>query len=470
LIYLDEEGKRHDAGQVKIAKRGMNRGRTILDNEFETLDASYASLGQSQSYYETLQLLPFHVRKAILEALRDIVWDPNIASQFEDEEVFGTSLLRSIGEVSIEKFRSIVQDRSVRTAFSFNYHLPPPHNLVLSFSAVPSSHPPTNIHVLIGSNGVGKTRMLRDLAQLMGNRRSSDGGINGSLEFVRYAVQEQPATSAFANLITVAFSAFDPFPSTEEPPTFPTPNRPRFKLKEHYVGLKKWGTDLALKDGAALEDEFVSSASQCLNSSNRDGWLSALNTLSSDVVLADMHLREIATVTNEKLLQARLAEVFKSASSGHRIVLLTMTQLVSLVGERSLVLIDEPETHLHPPLQAAFIRALSELLASRNGIAIMATHSPVMLQEVPRECVWMLYRNGEVISASRPEIETFAENVGVLTREVFRLEVTESGFHAMLKRETEKAKNYDAVLSAFSGKVGTEGRTLVRALVRGSET
>jgi hypothetical protein len=36
-----------------------------------------------------------------------------------------------------------------------------------------------------------------------------------------------------------------------------------------------------------------------------------------------------------------------------------------------------------PPLLAAMMRALSDLLVDRNGVAVVATHSPVVLQEVP---------------------------------------------------------------------------------------
>jgi predicted ATP-dependent endonuclease of OLD family len=104
-----------------------------------------------------------------------------------------------------------------------------------------------------------------------------------------------------------------------------------------------------------------------------------------------------------------------------------MTHLAEQVDERTLVPIDEPETHLHPPLLSAFIRALSDLLVDRNGVAIIATHLPVVLQEVPRTCVWKLRRSGSLLTAAPPEIETFGENVGVLTREAFGLEVTRSG-------------------------------------------
>ena len=86
---------------------------------------------------------------------------------------------------------------------------------------------------------------------------------------------------------------------------------------------------------------------------------------------------------------------------------------------KTLVLLDEPESHLHPPLLSAFIRALSNLLYDRNGVAIVATHSPVVLQEIPRSCISKIQRVGLVTNIKMPDIETFGENVGVLTREVF---------------------------------------------------
>jgi predicted ATP-dependent endonuclease of OLD family len=144
-----------------------------------------------------------------------------------------------------------------------------------------------------------------------------------------------------------------------------------------------------------------------------------MEALGSDLMFAEMELTQMEGDD----FRVRLFNIFRTASSGHKTVLLTMTKLVEVVGERTLVLIDEPEAHLHPPLAASFIRAFSALLASRNGLAILATHSPVMLQEVPQDCVWLLFRNGENIEVERPQIETFAETLGVLTREVFRLEV-----------------------------------------------
>ncbi|MNT13069.1 hypothetical protein D3C72_1480250 [compost metagenome] len=135
------------------------------------------------------------------------------------------------------------------------------------------------------------------------------------------------------------------------------------------------------------------------------------------------------------------------------------------VEERILVLIDEPESHLHPPLLSAFVRALSELLTDRNGVSIIATHSPVVLQEAPKSCVWLLRRSGHLRVAKRPERETFGENVGVLTHDVFGLEVTNSGFHKMIAEAVRRFDSLEEVLSYFNGDLGGEAEAIAMSLL-----
>lgn len=106
------------------------------------------------------------------------------------------------------------------------------------------------------------------------------------------------------------------------------------------------------------------------------------------------------------------------------------------------------------------------MLTIRNGLAILATHSPVMLQEVPRDCVWLLFREGANTSSQRPQVETFAENLGVLTREVFRLEVTQSGYHTLLATAVRSSETSEELFANFRDHLGTEGRAVARSLFR----
>lgn len=47
-------------------------------------------------------------------------------------------------------------------------------------------------------------------------------------------------------------------------------------------------------------------------------------------------------------------------------------------------------------------------------------------------------RSGDELVGERPLIETFGENIGVLTSEIFGYEVTNSGFHSMIQDVVKK--------------------------------
>ena len=125
---------------------------------------------------------------------------------------------------------------------------------------------------------------------------------------------------------------------------------------------------------------------------------------------------------------------------------------------------------MHPPLVSAFIRALSDLLTYRNGVAIIATHSPVIVQEVPKKCVWILRRAGKYRKFERPQIETFGENLGELTTEIFGYEVLNSGFHKILKDVSQKEDTYNDALEHFRNELGNEAKSILKTYMYERET
>jgi len=269
----------------------------------------------------------------------------------------------------------------------------------------------------------------------------------------------------FTSLVSVTFSAFDPF----EP--LPTHHNKSKGVQYAYIGLKRIGPD---KDGRrrppkspnALSTDFGESVVICRQGARPGRWRRALEMLEADPIFKDAEISNLARSGIEtESLKEEARTLFKDLSSGHKIVLLTITRLVETVEEKTLVLVDEPEAHLHPPLLSAFVRALSDLLINRNGVALVATHSPVVLQEVPQRCVWIIRRTGTKSIAERPEVQTFGENVGLLTREVFGLEVTQSGFHKMLRDAVAQLPDYERVLHRFNDELGDEARAIVQGLL-----
>ena len=466
LVYFDENGARIDIGEVKIMQVGVSRGYTPMEDTFDVLDRGYAALGQGQDYYETLLELDEEPRLEILNSLRDVVWNQVARDEIHDEVAYIDSLMRSIGEKRFAKLVKIILNEAELTPFKFTYKFPNVDERIL-FKVTPNSRPPSNIHVVIGRNGVGKTTLLTSLSSLLRNGRDRRLG-----RLIFHDDEDTAAKDQFANLITVAFSVFDKF----DPPPRSLAGLLRSRktgtksgIQYNYVGLKKRirrGDERATgnKNDADLQKDFVESTLRCLRSASRPRWQAAMRILEADPLFAGLQLSKLPDLpTNE--IEDLAGALFESASSGHKIVLLTLTQLAELVSERTLVLIDEPEAHLHPPLIMAFVRALSDLLSKRNGVAILATHSPVVAQEVPSDCVSLMFRHGGEIQIERPEIETFAENLGVLSREIFRLQVTESGHHNLIADAVKDAEDIEQLMDMFEDRVGAEGRALARAML-----
>lgn len=453
IILFDEKGIKHDLGYIKIANFGQTTyARIELPEKFESLDERYFSLGQSAEYYEIIQGLNPQIKELLLLGLKDIVYNEKLQERALLENVTNISLLRGTTLVTIQgQYKRILNGEAPLTKYDFSYKTIQTENEAgyeLSFNVVPVSNPPSNIHVLIGRNGVGKTHLLNNMVKSFIKADDAKG------EFQEVVSLFGVAGEFFSRVVSVSYSAFDPFVPHEER-TYPNYS---------YIGLKKVEVE-ATKSHDELAEEFFNSINHCFSVGKKEKWIKGVKSLESDPLFAEINITQI--VDNE-LNKDYIIKLFKKLSSGHSIVLLTITKLVEKIEEKTLVLLDEPEAHLHPPLQSAFIRALSDLLINRNAVAIIATHSPVITQEVPKSCIWKLSRFGCEAKAERFESETFGETIEKLTREVFGLEVNESGFYKLLSDDVNSGKTYEQIIEKYEEQLGFEAKLLLRALLNDS--
>ncbi|MGW2721045.1 AAA family ATPase [Streptomyces sp. NPDC001492] len=447
-----------EIGTVKVGHTSMYAGGeryTPLPQRFTQLDRSFFSLGQSDEYYRNLHEVVGPAREDVLRALRDIALDEDILAMAMDYDVTRSSLLRWVKLSAVEgQLRRIARGGVRKMSFDVAYEPPVPHGaepVRLRFQVEPDSNPPSNVHALTGRNGVGKSFVLSHLARAV-------AAIEPEPELLGRVIEYGREGRSFTNLVTVSFSAFDDFPLVESDDRFIA----------SYVGLRVQGArSPRFKTPNGLRGDFAQGMQACLTRERVGQWLEALRMLDypGSGLLEEGWLENFENSPSRRSRERKARALFRQLSSGHKIVLLTMTRLIEHVSERTLVIIDEPETHLHPPLLAAFMRALSDLLTERNGLAVVATHSPVVLQEIPAHCVWKLWRYGGQLGAGQPRIETYGENVGVLTHEVFGLEVTAAGFLQELRRLVSEGYSYDAVLERFHGRLGSEAQLVLSALL-----
>lgn len=481
LTVIDPKGQKHGIGQVKIGSRGLKphvSGPDVpsghryprLDAEFTQLDDDHFSVGQDEEYYSNLDALGDQIRAQILIALRDVAWDSALWKWAQNEYVMEESLLRSVTRSTVEgQFQRMARGDARVTRYEFSYSPPkrlgdgaPPFNL--EFSVDPSSPIPTNVHVLIGRNGVGKTRLLSLMTKALVAKDAS------AKQSGKFQLSERGSNSGkFANVVAVSFSAFD------EADLLPDRDSSPDALGFSYIGLRGWTSDsptasIKPKSPQMLATEFVNSLKECRIGARSRRWAEVIGTLGSDPVFKAAQLTDmIDSDLSDKEELDNVLKTFKALSSGHKIVLLTLTRLVEKVEERTLVLIDEPEGHLHPPLLSAMTRAISELLVKRNGVAVVATHSPIILQEVPRSCVWIINRILTSSKAERPTIETFGESIGILSREVFQLELSQSGYHRILDEIRREAESYEDAIELIGHQLGAEGKAVLRAMYLNDE-
>jgi len=478
MFYFDFSGDKTDIGVVKIGFKGQTADQSThstLPSEFSALDERYFSLGQDVAFYRRLGSVPGGIGSEILSALRDIVYRPEIIDEIRKENVLRTSLLREISLSLIKgQFSRAFAGSAERTDFNFRFTRPESENLgriSVDFAVNVSTTPSTNIHAVVGRNGVGKTTLLNGMVDAVTKRPNDSKFFN-----LTSTSEGEIEADYFSCLVSVSFSAFDPFDPPEEQ------SDPARGTCYFYIGLKDRTAPDRHRTIPDLRTDCAKSLTECFrNEVKTKRWLNAIEKLGSDENFAAMQLAQLRaafqglkerlfseqTDSSEfwKYYKAEIERFLSRMSSGHAIVLLTITRLIETVQEKTLVLLDEPESHLHPPLLSAFIRALSDLLSDQNGVAIIATHSPVVLQEIPRSCVWKIHRVRKEVLVARPRIETFAENVGMLTSEVFSLEVARSGYHALLEATAGEGASFEDILKKYGGQLGLEGRAILAALI-----
>lgn len=482
VVYFDESECKHALGRVKIGHLNMSdKYPSLSDNLFYELGKEYFSLGFDENYYDNLRALKDNVRKNILEKLHDIAFFYNIIkddqffNKLMEERVFKESLLRFYSQDMVAyRLSRLAHGKAALTNYSFEYQFPQEicqNNFSgkrsLTFEVNPKSAVPSNVHVIIGKNGAGKSSLLDAICTSVLKRESSFNEFSGGVRFIESAKKGaniNEISNNFSGVVFISFSAFDRLGLLQKCSR-------TVDVRFEFVGLKELlvdadnnkGSELIAKTRADLAREFRVAVFECRDGVRARRWKKIMEILHREQYFKSEEFNRIADCTCE-IEEAEVEELFLKLSSGHAIVLLTLARLVEIVDEKYLVLIDEPELHLHPPLLSIFMLALTSLLSERNAVSIIATHSPLVLQEIPGNCCWILRRGIENNSVSRPTIETYGERFGAIAEEVFGVDIEDAGYTEVVKNAVKKFKgNYSEVLNYFSGALGSDARSIARA-------
>ncbi|MGM9516187.1 AAA family ATPase [Roseateles sp. DB2] len=501
--FSDKDGVREETviGPVKILRKGQTKSDGLLiSSNFEQLGLEFCSVGGSLDYYERLQELG-ELGGRILRALRDVVQSPVLVDEFRGEEGWRTSLFRDQTDAG-ENFRhmasgvadghyaAVAEDQQ-----AFSFHMPGWLNPVDIDTTSGESNPwlgatlPERVNVVVGRNGSGKSTLLSRLARVafasVTQRVAPAMSALGKME---------PAGVGFPRIITVAFSPFDSFRlpgSGERDVAQVAKDSERGVGRFAFIGLR----DFAAEASASIADLPVRDLGDVAVEADRVGEtrLKSIAQLCEDfdryrqrisddqqrqLVLAQALLKLKSGLLSEEWgdaltgLQDEAARAwFHQCSTGHKIALLVVFGLVASLQKRSLVLIDEPEAHLHPPLLSAMMHALRHVLKKFESTALVATHSPVVVQECLAKHVHVIRREGETFAVRPLLAETFGESIGLITSQVFSMESDALDYHRVLDKLVDEKKSMAAIEAQFlDGVMSNQARAYVLSRLAEGDT
>lgn len=458
-LHLRVEGQEPLQFHIRMMFQDAARSEFVFDellgregNVFpiDRVDRPFVSLiPEIDRYRQLIEFLGFEVGISVLRKLRDAVV---VRTEGEDEEslrliageAFHFGALRSAGahdslRRAARYFRPDVPDpvEDAAVDFVFTARLKSADNLyTLPFRFERGAIFRDRVSVLIGRNGVGKTQVLKSIV---------DGlHANHPPGFVR--PHFLPAVGP-SRVLVFSSVPTDPFP--------------RWIGAWYGIDYEYFAVNASREEGA---DPLLSALVACKKSEDRHLFGEGRDQSRMDVIQqalepiglwARLHLplrprREgdelphvlelggasyfhIGRNLNERdsirLIQqidwARSPIVLdaemhpRELSSGEYAMLRFAAQAAAAIEQGSLLLLDEPETHLHPNFVSDLMEILDNLLQSTRSVAIIATHSAYVVRETPRERVNILTLEDREIRIDTPRMQTFGATVDSISQFVF---------------------------------------------------
>ncbi|MDE7472954.1 MAG: AAA family ATPase [Muribaculaceae bacterium] len=460
---ITPSGKNETVGFIRIMYTAQQYNDIFMlrnlfgENIFESLPHGFVSLSSVVGFWRNLErILSNDQLRELVNALHIIVSENDESYPLvKDLECFKNSLLRdtTIDNYGLKLAGEIIANQGrhydlINQPMSFklpNCDKP----MELNFSSGDKrldriDFIPSRLLAFIGNNGVGKSTLLYRLIRLLYTSPTERNLYKDRLGEVI------PGDVGFSRLFMVSYSSLDNF-------TLPGTSANEVKnilsgIKDGYGRIVFCGlrdvqaeyqsmiefakinetgegnntfiyidtehvTEITLKSVKKLAIEFKDSLSEIIiDETKRNFWNNKIKGF------ADFNAG-----FNDYIFHHRwynydsLPDKFLKESTGIKFILHSLAIIINKIEWNSIILFDEPENHLQPPLLSKLLTVLRSIAHSNASLIMVATHSPVILQETFRKNIIIVQREGDTFSFRNPEIETYGENIGAITNEVFGL-------------------------------------------------
>lgn len=423
LHYIDQDGKNLSVGKVKICKKNENKTLDVIPMSFLSLDSNYCSLGQDTSYYSNLKIILGEDSMAFLYAMRDAAAFSRISDDFENDSGFRHSLLRdNSADIALNLGRYVLAgfDPDERVNFTYNTQLAYApdfnFNIKFDFGRINQEDNFNRVIAIIGENGVGKTSLLFNLAKSIANQQKDC--------FI-------PHNPLFTKVVAASYSMFDKFYDIDAR-----------AFNFEYCGMHN--NEGGLMNLEQLKARHKRNA-ETINALNRGLCLKKFldNILPNDMLesLFEKDRRETRFKYNV------YEDYYGKMSSGQTMLTNLIIDITANVRSNCLIMIDEPEVHLHPNAITQIINVVNLVCDRFSSCCIMATHSPLVIQSLLSRNVLIMERDIDGIPVVRQmRVESLGENLTTINEEIFSNGQRDKYYRQLIKKAVEGKESMEQVL------------------------
>lgn len=447
-FYLDyfDKGVFEEIGLIRILKKDVEITRTDFPSEFNSLTSEYISLGYNKDFYESL-LRVFDKKDAlnILEELNDISINKLENNRYFDinEEGIQQSFFRSSDTRYLyEEVLNIYfkDQKSTDRDYKFVYKFKQDIDIDIEIDFSKYNHLPNRLFALIGKNGVGKTRFLNQLSESLydsANPRNKN----------RFRINDSFQVPTYQKVIAISFSVFDNFFKGENDIEEIGQEQGETKKANYtYIGLHKVdGSVYCLKE---ISDTNIATFKKLVERNRDKQFIELLNK--------SRILHKNLDTIDEKFFK-------EYYSSGQNIFISMLCRLLLEIEDGSLIFLDEPELYLHPNAIASLMNIFFDLLEDYQSYAILCTHSPILVQEIPSRYVRNLSLIENDLVQTKVSIETFGANISDITKDIFNVTEKESLYKSTLIALSKELKE-EQIEDLFSNELSLKARMFLSSL------
>lgn len=451
LFYFKSPEDGNLIGEMKIMNKDKDDTNSVIPKKFKSLSKDFCSLGISNSYYRTLKRL-FSVPECekILQALQDCAMQIETYEKYKDHPTFNVSLVRELSsERARREAKYIIYNTPLADAYNIHYIFHPKYNDKLSIPFKLKYDPDAEHYDrcagIIGENGVGKTTMLGGLINSLINHKKED------------LLYDLPLFSSVMSVCTTPFDCFSDIRQRDDTAT----------LMPYYYFCA----------GQDKENAFQNIKESVKEIRRRRFCDADLFKFYNKILIKE--LPEVSRYEWWRLVEGKeqpeffindeaLREMLKKLSSGQLQLLLLITFIFRKINFDTLLVIDEPEVHLHPKAINTLFKLLIYLLDKFQSYCIVSTHSPLVIRELVGKNVYLMRRNEDQLELGKIGIETLGEDISVLYGEIFGYEDNSTSLAYTIRNMKKKNRSYREIVNLLqndSQKLSLSAKMMIKQIV-----